>query len=129
MSYASPVSPSSLVNFFIPEMLRSSIMVLISFVACRVDGSAYPGTAIERNEVVKENAKNLTDLNGPWDEVRKKLLSACGLWDNQHTDPGQGNTGHCFADYNHVDCCTMQEEIAHDENRGRVRGRRHEHSC
>ena len=32
------------------------------------------------------------------------------------------DAGHCFADWNHVDCCTMVGRNAHNENSGRVAG-------
>ena len=38
------------------------------------------------------------DLDRPWDEVRRSLVSACGLKD-------EASTAHCFDDFNHVDCC------------------------
>ena len=45
-------------------------------------------------------------------------MGACGLWDNQDVAPGAGYTGHCFADFNHVDCCTMvwAEDCKHKNN-------------
>jgi hypothetical protein len=34
--------------------------------------------------------------------------------------PGQGNTGHCFNDFNHVDATTMTLDMSDNENRGQV---------
>jgi hypothetical protein len=52
----------------------------------------YPGTAWERLRNVHLRVAELaqTDaLNGPWDEVRRKLLWAGGLRDLAHARPGQ----------------------------------------
>ena len=38
----------------------------------------YPGTAVERMMNVRERVSQLTneDLNGPWEEIRRKILWA-----------------------------------------------------
>ena len=38
-----------------------------------------------------------------WADVRRSLLWAGGLRDLPRARPGDGYTGHCFADYNHTD--------------------------
>jgi len=35
---------------------------------------------------------------------------------------GQGNTGHCFNDFNHVDATNMALDVSDNENRGQVAG-------
>lgn len=66
---------------------------------------------------------NASDLSGDWDAVvRPLLLGACGLKDLRRHRPGEGFTGHCFADWNHVDCCAMALEAADAENGYRVAG-------
>jgi hypothetical protein len=53
----------------------------------------YPGTAVERlNNVrlrVAEISKN-NDLNGPWEDVRRRILWAGGLRDLSNAIPGKG---------------------------------------
>jgi hypothetical protein len=54
----------------------------------------YPGTAVERLQNVHRRVAGLvqTDppvLNGPWDEVRRKILWAGGLRDLPNAIPGQ----------------------------------------
>jgi hypothetical protein len=86
--------------------------------------SEYPGTAVTRLRNVRARVAQLTeeDLNGDWEEVvRKKLLWAGGLKDLPNSIPGQGYTGHSFNDYNHVDLTTMNDEVSHNENDGKVK--------
>jgi hypothetical protein len=84
----------------------------------------YPGTAVERlNNVrlrVAEISKN-NDLNGPWEDVRRRILWAGGLRDLSNAIPGKGYTGHSFSDYNHVDLTCMVENVSDNENDGRVK--------
>ena len=61
-------------------------------------------------------------LDEEWAATRRLLLGACLLQDAPDALPGRGYTGHCFADWNHVDCCTMQGAVASNENEGRVQG-------
>lgn len=53
----------------------------------------YPGTAVERltnvHKRVKELADNSAALNGPWEQVRRKILWAGGLKDLPDARPGQ----------------------------------------
>lgn len=83
----------------------------------------YPGTAVERMTSVRARVASLSndDLNGPWDEVRRKLLWAGGLRDLTNAAPGQGYTGHAFNDYNHVDLTCMAEKVSDNQNDGSVR--------
>jgi hypothetical protein len=82
----------------------------------------YPGTAVERMLAVRSRVANLTreELNGNWDDVRRKLLWAGGLRDLPDAIPGQGYTGHSFNDWNHVDLTCMVDRVAHNENDGSV---------
>ncbi len=61
-------------------------------------------------------------LNGDWEEVRRKILWAGGLRDLPNNRPGQGYTGHSFNDFNHCDLTAMLGEMAHNDNMGRVPG-------
>lgn len=84
----------------------------------------YPGTAVARLHAVRDRVKSLTeeDLNGNWEDVRRKLLWAGGLRDLPNAAPGQGYTGHSFNDYNHVDLTTMNDQVSDNENDGQVKG-------
>jgi hypothetical protein len=83
----------------------------------------YPGTAVERMMAVHARVAELTesDLNGNWDDVRRKLLWAGGLRDLPDAQPGQGYTGHAFNDYNHVDLTCMAEKVSDNQNDGTIR--------
>ena len=82
----------------------------------------YPGTAVQRMMAVRQRVKELTpdDLSQDWASVRRKLLWAGGLRDLPDAIPGQGYTGHSFNDYNHVDLTCMAENVASNENDGKV---------
>jgi hypothetical protein len=83
----------------------------------------YPGTAVERLMAVRSRVASLTkdDLNGVWEDVRRKLLWAGGLKDLSNAIPGQGYTGHAFNDANHCDLTTMLDQVSHNQNDGSVR--------
>jgi hypothetical protein len=86
---------------------------------------AYPGTATERmmNGRARAAALSARELDGDWSTaVRPALLRAAGLVDLGNVPPGQGNTQHCFNDFNHVDATTMVLAHADNSNRGRVAG-------
>lgn len=85
----------------------------------------YPGTAVERMFNVRNRVKELAegdDLNGSWEEVRRKVLWAGGLKDLANAVPGQGYTGHSFNDFNHVDLTCMLDNVNDNENDGQVQG-------
>ena len=78
-------------------------------------GTECVGTAWERHRAAQQAARQV-DLDRPWSEVRADLVSACGL-------QVQSSTGHCFNDFNHVDCCTMVGRNTHRTNEeSRVEG-------
>lgn len=83
----------------------------------------YPGTAIERMLAVRDRVSKLTreDLNGRWEDIRRRVLWAGGLRDLPDASPGQGYTGHSFNDYNHVDLTCMAEQVSDNENDGAVK--------
>lgn len=83
----------------------------------------YPGTAVERMLAARSRVTSLTkdELNGDWDEVRRKILWAGGLKDLTSSRPGQGYTGHSFNDYNHVDLTCMLDKVSSNENDGSVK--------
>jgi hypothetical protein len=62
--------------------------------------SACPGTAVERMLAVRVRVKESTeqDLDGKWEDGRKRILWAGGLRDLPEAIPGQGHAGHSFAD-------------------------------
>mmetsp|Transcript_25379 Transcript_25379/g.51215 ORF Transcript_25379/g.51215 Transcript_25379/m.51215 type:complete len:305 (-) Transcript_25379:25-939(-) len=85
----------------------------------------YPGTAVQRLRSVHERVSIIaTDnsLNGPWEEVRRRILWAGGLRDLPDAVPGQGYTGHSFNDFNHVDLTTMNDDSSDNLNDGSVKG-------
>jgi hypothetical protein len=62
----------------------------------------YPGTAVERMHAVRARVAQLAegdDLNGRWEDVRRKILWAGGLRDLPDAIPGQVrpgcSRGHC----------------------------------
>lgn len=89
----------------------------------RVDPE-YPGTAVERMMSARQRVSQLSqeDLNGPWEEVRRKILWAGGLKDLPSARPGAGYTGHSFNDFNHVDLTCMIDRVSDNENDGAVKG-------
>ena len=86
--------------------------------------SQYPGTAVARLASVHDRVLQLSfdDLNGRWEDVRRKLLWAGGLRDLPDAIPGEGYTGHSFNDFNHVDLTCMLGEVSDNENNGLVQG-------
>ena len=87
--------------------------------------SEYPGTAVERLRNVHRRVSELASddsLNGPWEDVRRKILWAGGLKDLPSARPGQGYTGHSFNDFNHVDLTCMNDRMSDNENDGQVKG-------
>lgn len=79
----------------------------------------YPGTAVLRLRAVHARVAQLAaanEFNGPWSEVRRRLLWAGGLRDITELPPGMGNTSHGFNDYNHVDLTTMNDDSAFRTN-------------
>lgn len=85
----------------------------------------YPGTAVQRLKAVHERVRVISadgTLNGPWEEVRRRILWAGGLRDLPDAVPGKGYTGHSFNDWNHVDLTTMNDDTADNLNDGSVKG-------
>jgi len=82
----------------------------------------YPGTAVKRLNAVRARVATLSqnDLNGNWEDVRRKILWAGGLRDLPDAAPGKGYTGHSFNDYNHVDLTTMNDQNSDNLNDGEV---------
>jgi hypothetical protein len=67
-----------------------------------------PGTAHERQSKARAEVLRV-DMSAPWADVRHGLVRACGLLLGH-------STSHCFADFNHVDCCTMVAGNTHRTN-------------
>ncbi len=85
----------------------------------------YPGTAVERMLNARQRVTQLAEgneLNGPWEDVRRRILWAGGLRDLPDAVPGQGYTGHSFNDFNHVDLTCMLDQVAENKNDGTVQG-------
>ena len=86
----------------------------------------YPGTAYERMMNVRNRVAQLNAtagvLDGPWEDVRRKLLWAGGLRDLTDVMPGKGYTGHAFNDFNHVDLTAMSDAVLDNTNDGKVKG-------
>eukprot|EP00428_Durinskia_dybowskii_P077148 CAMPEP_0170357518 /NCGR_PEP_ID=MMETSP0117_2-20130122/1751_1 /TAXON_ID=400756 /ORGANISM="Durinskia baltica, Strain CSIRO CS-38" /LENGTH=218 /DNA_ID=CAMNT_0010611693 /DNA_START=117 /DNA_END=773 /DNA_ORIENTATION=+ len=82
----------------------------------------YPGTAVERMLNVQQRVRSLSpaELNGDWNEVRRRLLWAGGLRDLTSAMPGRGYTGHSFNDFNHCDLTTMRDDVVGLDNNGQV---------
>ena len=84
----------------------------------------YPGTAVKRMHSIRSavRAMNASQLNVDWSVVRVNILKAGGLRDLTAASPGDGYTGHCFNDFNHVDLAAMRDSEFFASNKGRVRG-------
>lgn len=86
----------------------------------------YPGTAVLRLENARLRVKELVERdelsNAPWEDIRKRLLWAGGLRDLPDARPGQGYTGHCFNDWNHVDLTPIADDVSDNQNEGHVPG-------
>ena len=72
------------------------------------DHSGCRGSADSRAQKARELVKSVA-FGGDWSTVREKMVSACGL-------KVQSSTSHCFEDFNHVDCCTMQDKTSQRTN-------------
>mmetsp|Transcript_57480 Transcript_57480/g.105721 ORF Transcript_57480/g.105721 Transcript_57480/m.105721 type:complete len:269 (+) Transcript_57480:39-845(+) len=70
---------------------------------------AYPGTAVVRLSSVVKRVKELDSLDGPWQDVRRRLLSAGGLKEGY-------STSHAFNDDNHCDLTTMIDRVSFNSN-------------
>jgi len=69
----------------------------------------YPGTAVDRLRSVLKRTRELGSLDGPWREVRSKLLAAGGLKEDY-------STSHAFNDDNHCDLTTMRSDVSFNSN-------------
>ncbi|KAH8051161.1 hypothetical protein JL722_10858 [Aureococcus anophagefferens] len=84
--------------------------------------AAYPMDAASRRFGAQLLASrlNASDLDGDFDRVvRPALLGACGLRDERRARPGKGNTGHCFADWNHFNARPAFKVVWCPEDLGR----------
>jgi len=70
---------------------------------------AYPGTAVQRLSSVLKQVQAIDNLDGPWADVRRRLLAAGGLKEDH-------STSHAFNDDNHCDLTTMQTEVSFESN-------------
>ena len=95
------------------SLLVGGLLLAVARVAavhedCPGEADGCPGTAEARASVARKLAREI-DLNGQWDTVREQIVSACGL-------KVQRSTMHCFNDWNHVDCCAMDDSRTHNTN-------------
>jgi hypothetical protein len=90
------------------------------------EDAEFPGTAVERLHTIRARVQQLVENNeftgSPWHDIRRRLLWAGGLCDLPDAAPGEGYTGHCFNDWNHVDLTPIADSDADNENRGQVPG-------
>ena len=71
----------------------------------------FPGTSVSRLRAITERVLSLpqAELDGPWPEVRRRLLWAGGLRDIP-------STSHAFNDYNHCDLTPMADDVQEETN-------------
>jgi hypothetical protein len=71
----------------------------------------FPGTSVPRLRAITERVLSLSqgELDGPWPEVRRRLLWAGGLRDIPATS-------HAFNDYNHCDLTPMSDGVQDESN-------------
>jgi hypothetical protein len=69
----------------------------------------YAGTAVKRLRSVLTQLQRLDMLDGPWGDVRRKLLLAGGLKEDY-------STSHAFNDDNHCDLTTMIDKVSFQSN-------------
>ena len=71
----------------------------------------WPGTSVARLKAITERVLSLSqsELDGPWPEVRRRLLWAGGLKDLP-------STSHAFNDWNHCDLTPMADQVQDESN-------------
>lgn len=71
----------------------------------------WPGTSVARLRAITERVQSLSqsELDGPWPEVRRRLLWAGGLKDIP-------STSHAFNDWNHCDLTPMADSVQDESN-------------
>lgn len=71
----------------------------------------FPGTSMPRLKAITERVLSLpqSELDGPWPEVRRRLLWAGGLKD-------MPSTSHAFNDWNHCDLTPMADAVQDKDN-------------
>jgi len=69
----------------------------------------YPGTAVVRLATVLKRVRETTSFDGPWADVRRRLLAAGGLKEDR-------STSHAFNDDNHCDLTTMESSVSFEHN-------------
>ena len=105
-----------------PDMNKGPAGAATTGAAGSLTPAGFPGTATRRLQTATGLVSNISDvhLNGDWGLLRSHLLKSCGM-----SPLLRDRTGHCFDDFNHVDCCTMRSDIVTNENLGRVEGMHH----
>ena len=66
--------------------------------------------------VARARALSSEELSRDWPSVRRRLLWAGGLRDNEGAAPGAGYTGHAFNDANHCDLTCMADSTRDETN-------------
>lgn len=78
----------------------------------------FPGTSVKRLQAITERVLSLPqqELDGPWPDVRRRLLWAGGLRELP-------STSHAFNDWNHCDLTPMADSVSDESNAdGQVAG-------
>jgi hypothetical protein len=84
----------------------------------QVEHDPFPGTSVKRLQAITERVLSLpqNELDGPWPEVRRRLLWAGGLRE-------MPSTSHAFNDWNHCDLTPMSDSVKDESNAdGQVAG-------
>jgi hypothetical protein len=69
----------------------------------------YPGTAVSRLRDVVRRVRETDSFDGPWPDVRRRLLAVGGLKEDR-------STSHAFNDDNHCDLTTMVGSVSQNSN-------------
>ena len=91
---------------FISFLLQISLILSSKHESCPGDCS---GTARTRQAIARTKVGSIEIENKDWESIKNDLRRSCGL-------KIAYQTSHCFADYNHVDCCTIQESFQYQTN-------------
>ena len=100
-----------MLKLFLVEVIIYHIVISTTQYECsyRSPSNICPGTAVSRIDTIQSLVKAL-DMNKKWENVRKDLVSSCGLLSDIRA------TSHCFNDWNHVDCCSIRTQHAMNTN-------------
>eukprot|EP01083_Nonionella_stella_P318562 1165134_1 len=92
------------------SLLRFSLLILFTIftLGLRYEDCGYqshlddcPGTAYDRMNNIQYRLSSINLHGMSWSKLRMSLVDICGLKNNTMA------TTHCFADWTHVDCCSI----------------------